>query len=77
MNAKPIVYSRHAHGRMRLYDIPAQQVADILATPELREPSIEGRMNATKAIAGRRVRVTYIEEDQGYVIITVTPLDDA
>ena len=61
---------------MRLYDIPVQQIADILATPALREPSIEGRVNATKAIAGRRVRVTYLEEDQEYVVITVTPLDD-
>ncbi len=60
---------------MRLYDISSQQVADVLAEPEMGEPSIKGRMNVTKAIAGRRVRVTYIEEDQGYVIITVTPLD--
>ena len=73
---KPVHLSRHARHRIRLDEIPVQQIADILATSELREPSIEGRVNATKAIAGRRVRVTYIEEEQGYVIITVTPLDD-
>ncbi|MBI4198507.1 MAG: hypothetical protein HY533_05300 [Chloroflexi bacterium] len=61
---------------MRLYEISAQQVADIITTPDLRELSAKGRVNATKALAGRRVRVTYIEEEQGYVIITVTPLDD-
>jgi hypothetical protein len=26
-------------------------------------------------IAGRRLRVTYVEEEQGYVIITATPLE--
>jgi hypothetical protein len=39
------------------------------------EPSIKGRINATKIIAGRRLRVTCVPEEQGYVIITVTSLE--
>ena len=42
---------------------------------ETREPSIKGRINATKMITGRRLRVTYVAEEQGYVIITVAPLE--
>ena len=60
---------------MRLYAISGQQVTEVLAAPETEEPSIKGRVNATKFIAGRRLRVTYLPGDQGYVIITVTPLE--
>ena len=60
---------------MQLYGISEQQVAQVVAAPEMQEPSIEGRTNAMGVITGRRLRVTYVEEEEGYVIITVTPLD--
>ena len=60
---------------MQLYDISEQQVAEVLAAPEIKEPSFKGRTNATKILAGRRLRVTYVQDEQVYVIITVTPLE--
>ena len=60
---------------MQLYDISDQQIAEVLATPDQQQPSIRGRTNATKIIAGRLLRVTYVEEEQNYVIVTVTPLE--
>ena len=72
---KPIAVSRHARRRMQLYDISDQQVAEVLAAPDTEEPSVKSRTNAERMIAGRRLRVTYIEESQAYVIITVTPMD--
>ena len=71
----PLALSRHARRRMQLYDISEQQVTEVLATPDHQEPSIRGRTNATKIIAGRLLRVTYVEEEQSYVVITVTPLE--
>ena len=60
---------------MQLYNISEIQVVGVLAAPETREPSIKGRTNATKLLAGRRLRVTYLQAGQVYVIITVTPLE--
>jgi hypothetical protein len=74
-DVRGIVYSRHAARRMQLYEISRQDVAEVLSTPDTEEPSIKSRVNATRSIAGRRVRVTYVDEPIGRVIITVTPLD--
>ena len=75
MNTRPTIYSRHVRRRMRLYHISPLQVTEVVTTPEALGPSIKGRMNATKTVEGRRIRVTYLEEDREYAIITVTPLD--
>ena len=71
---KPLALSRHARRRMQLYRITEQQVAEVLAAPELQETSINGRTNATKIVGRLSLRVTYVEEEGSYVIITVTPL---
>ena len=73
---KPLAFSRHARRRMRLYDVSPQQVSEVIDSPDVVEASIKVRMNATKTLGGRKLRITFLEEDHRYVIITVTPLDD-
>ena len=70
---KPIDLSRHANRRMQLYGITIQQVTQALAEPEKVVPSIKKRYNAYKKIGERFLRVTYVEEEQRYFIVTVTP----
>lgn len=72
---KPLVFPRHARRRMRLYGVSPQQASEVIETPQALEPSVKGRMNATRTIEGRRIRVTYLDGEREYVIITVTPLD--
>ncbi len=72
---KPVVYSRHALGRMRLYDISRNDVLQVLDKADQYEPSIKARINALREVNGRRLRVTYIEEEAQFVVITVTPLE--
>jgi hypothetical protein len=71
---KPIVYSRHARGRMRLYDISRQDVVQVLEKPDREETTILGRMNVFREVNGKRLRVTYVEEEGRIVIVTTTPL---
>ena len=71
---EPLVFSRHARRRLQLYNISEQLVSEVLVAPETDEPSINARTNATRIVAGRRLRVTYVVEEQGYVITTVTTL---
>lgn len=60
---------------MRLYDISRQDVLQVLETAERYAPTIKGRTNAWRDISGRQLRVTYIEEERQFVIVTVTPLE--
>lgn len=60
---------------MRLYDISRHDVVQVLEKPDRYEPSIKGRTNAWRDVGGRQLRVTYIEEERQFVIVTVTPLE--
>ena len=70
---KPLHLSRHARRRMRRHEVSEDDVRAVLLEPDDLVPTVRGRMNATKAVAGRINRVTYGEEEARTVIVTVTP----
>lgn len=67
-----IKYTRHAKNRMRLYEIPENDVEKTLEDPEFIEQTIENRNNAWKKIGDKYLRVTFKQEDK-MIIISVTP----
>ena len=72
---KPLFYTRHARNRMRLYRITRNEVELALEDPDFLELDADNHLNATKVIASRIIRVTYVEEESQTVIITVMPKD--
>ena len=70
---KSIYLSRHATRRMRLYDIHLRHVTKTLQEPDEVVPSMKNRYNAYEKVGGRVLRVTYVEEEQRYIVISVTP----
>ena len=69
---KPIVLSRHARNRVRLYRVSLEEVRRVLEEPSSVKDSIKGRRNAYGTLGGRVLRVTYIEEGERIVVVTVT-----
>ena len=57
---------------MKLYDISLEEIELALTLPDLTEPTRKNRLNAIKVIAGRVIRVTYIEEATQIAVVTVT-----
>ena len=74
--SNPIRYDRHARGRMRWRGISESEVEDAVADPDRVEPSIRGRTNAYKQIGDRQIRVTFVETENGILIITVVDRTD-
>ncbi len=70
---KNIYLSRHTIRRMRLYDITLEQISQTLSAPDHIVPSLKERYNAYRRIGERFLRVTYREEKERYVVVTVTP----
>ncbi|MDO8491291.1 MAG: DUF4258 domain-containing protein [Dehalococcoidia bacterium] len=70
---KSVYLSRHAKRRMRLHDISIEQVTQTLEQPEKVVPSIKGRYNAYRRIGERFLRLTYREEEERFVVVSVTP----
>ena len=74
--SSPIRYDRHARRRMRWRGISETEVEDTIADPDRIEPSIRGRTNAYKQIGDRQIRVTFVETENGILIITVVDRTD-
>ena len=70
---KPLYFTRHARNRMRQYGITRDEVESVLESPDLTETDEGTRINSSKALPDRIVRVTHVEETNRFVIITVTP----
>lgn len=66
-----IYFSRHAQRQMKWRRISVEEVQDTLSKPESVEDSIKGRKNAFKHIHQRWIKVTYKEEFDMIVVITV------
>ncbi len=66
-----IRYDRHARRRMRWRQISETEVEDTVMDPDRLEPSIRGRANAYKRIGDRLIRATFVETENGILIITV------
>jgi len=69
---KPIKYDRHAKKRMKDREVSETEAALAIGYPDLYEPSVKGRMNAFKFVNGRYLRVTFKEEMDHILVITVT-----
>lgn len=69
---KPIRYDRHARRRMKEREVTEEEAEIAIKEPDLAEPTVKGRRNAYKFIGGRFLRVTYKEEYDHILVITVT-----
>ena len=69
---KPIKYDRHAKRRMRDRHVTEDEVKSAIEDPDFLEQSIKGRLSAFKLINGRYLRVTFKEEPDHILVITVT-----
>ena len=73
MNIKPIRYTRHARSRMRQHHIDEESVALAVREPDQLLSSIKSRYNALKRIDDRIIRVTFLEQAEHILTITVSP----
>ncbi len=71
-NVKPIKYDRHAKKRMNERGVSKDETEITIENPDFCEPSIKGRINAYKFSNGRYLRVTFKEETDHILAITVT-----
>lgn len=69
---KPIRYDRHARRRMKEREVTEEEIEITINAPEYTELSIKGRKNAYKFTSNRFLRVTYKEEYDHILVITVT-----
>lgn len=69
---KPLRYDRHAKRRMKEREVTEEEVEITIGEPEYIEPSVKGRQNAYKFIGSRFLRVTFKEETNNILVITVT-----
>jgi len=67
-----IRFTRHARNRMRLYDLTEIDVTEALSQPDRLTPTSHGEQHAWQHIPRGWLRVTYVEEHQTVVVITVT-----
>ncbi|OGO33202.1 MAG: hypothetical protein A2Z29_08815 [Chloroflexi bacterium RBG_16_56_11] len=71
---KNVLYTRHARSRMRQHHISETSVVSALEIPEQLLPSIKNRYNALKKVTeGTIIRVTFVEETDHILVITVSP----
>ena len=73
MNIKPIRYTRHTRSRMRQHHIDEESVALAVREPDQLLSSIKSRYNALKRIDDRIIRVTFLEQAEHILAITVSP----
>lgn len=69
---KMIAYDRHAKRRMKERGVAEEEAEAAIETPDYSEPSVKGRTNAFKFIRNRHLRVTYKEEPDRLLVVTVT-----
>jgi len=69
---KPIKYDRHAKRRMKDRHVIEADVKLAIENADFLEQSIKGRLNAFKFLNGRYMRVTFKEEPDHILVITVT-----
>lgn len=69
---KFVKYDRHAKRRMKEREVTQEETEMTIKEPEYTEPSVKGRKNAYRYIGDRFIRVTYKEEYDHILVITVT-----
>lgn len=69
---KPVKYDRHARRRMKEREVTEKEVEITIGEPDSMDASIKGRKNTYKFIGNRFLRVTFKEESDRILVITVT-----
>jgi hypothetical protein len=69
---KPITYCRHARKRMKDRIVTEEEVSFVVNQADYIELDVKDRKNAYKYINDRFIRVTFKEENDNILIITVT-----
>jgi len=69
---KFVRYDRHAKRRMKEREVTEEEAEMAMNTPDYIEPSVKGRKNAYKFIGSRFLRVTFKEEPENILVITIT-----
>ena len=69
---KFIRYDRHAKRRMKERDVAEEEAKMAINSPDYIEPSVKGRKNGYKLIGSRFLRVTFKEDQEEILVITVT-----
>ena len=67
-----VAYDRHAKRRMQEREVSEEEAEAVMSNPDFSEQSVKGRTNAFKFINGRYLRVTFREESDNVLVITVT-----
>jgi hypothetical protein len=69
---KPIQYDRHAKRRMKDRAVSQEETQLAIENPDSLEKSVKGRSSAFKFMNGRYLRVTFKEELDHVLVVTVT-----
>lgn len=69
-------YDRHAIRRMKWRNISKEEVEAVLTSPDKRELTEHGRINAFKQIGARYLKVTYNESSDELLIISAVDKSD-
>ena len=69
---KPITYCRHARKRMKDRIVTEEEVSFVVNQADYIELDVKDRKNAYKYLNDRFIRVTFKEENDSILIITVT-----
>ncbi len=70
---KPVRVGRHARRTMPFWGITMEDVMSTLSDPDKLLPTEKGRLNAIKQFGDLFLRVTYKEETDHFMVVTVTP----
>lgn len=73
MSGKAIYYTHHARSRMRQHRNSKESVVLAIGEPDQLLPSIKNRYNALKRMDNIIIRVTFVEEVERILVITVSP----
>ena len=68
---KSIYFTRHARRRMKWRNISEEEVKETIARPEKIEGLSEQKINAFKSMGKELIRVTYLEQNNRIVVISV------
>lgn len=76
MDAKPIIYGRHARRRMSWRKISRADVESVIRDPEMVELTERGRKNLFRRVGIRYIRVTVLESETRVRVITAVDKSD-
>lgn len=76
VGGKKIIYDRHAKRRMKWRNISKEVVETVLDSPDMVESTKKERINATKQLADRKIKVTYKKENDFILIISAVDKND-